>query len=150
MLPFVSSIVETVQLPLQSAATSLQAHCRDISVQAKADNEQVAPLLDLFFLAYMLLLSALRSDRSLAIHPHLSGASLLAAAALISRVDPTRLPPQALGRVLGNDATLSDLSTVLLRSPFAVTLVTETEMQRRDPHPAAMRLAATAKRILLC
>lgn len=149
MLPFVSSIVETVQLPLQSAATSLQAHCRDISVQAKADNEQVAPLLDLFFLAYMMLLSALRSDRSLAIHPHLSGASLLAAAALIARVDPTRLPPQALGRVVGNDAALSDLSTVLLRSPFAVTLVTETEMHRRDPHPA-MRLAATAKRILLC
>lgn len=143
--------METVQLPLQSAASSLQAQCRDISVQAKTDGEQPAPLLDLFFLAYMVLLSALRSDRSLAIHPHLSAASLLAAASLIARVEPTRQMPQALGRVLGNDAPHNELAGVLLRSQFAVALVTETEAAHRDPHhPAAMRLAATAKRILLC
>jgi len=62
MLPFVSSIVETVQLPLQSAASSLQSLCRDVNTQAKSDGEPHASLLDLFFLAYMILLAALRSD----------------------------------------------------------------------------------------
>ena len=147
MLPFVSSIVETIQLPLQSAASSLQMLCRELS-QAKAEGEQPAFFLDLFYLACMILLSALRSDRSLAIHQHLSAASLLAAASLIAQVEPSRPAPQALRQVIGNEAAVNELAVLLLRSQFSTTLLTEAT---KEQHPSApMRLAVTAKRILLC
>src|SRR4051812_534578 len=124
MLPFLGSIVETVQLPLQSSASSLQQLCRDISIAAK-EGEPPQGLMDLFFLACMLLLAALRSDRTLAINQHLSGAALLASATLITQIEPRRVPPAALRQVVGNQIGLNELATALLSAPFAHAVLAE-------------------------
>lgn len=150
MLPFVGSIVETVQLPLSSSASGLQQICRDISASAKAEGDQPQGLVDLFFLACMLLLAALRSDRALAINQHLSGAVLLVAATLIAQLEPLRAPPAALRQAVGNHNGLNELAATLLNSAFAHALLEEVAKETGEVGvQGALRLGAAAKRLIL-
>lgn len=149
MLPFVSSVVETVQLPLQSSASTLQQLCRDILTLSKTEGELALGLTDLFYLACMLLLAALRSDRGLAINNHVSGAAVLASYTLINQLEPHRPFPVALHQVIGTQQGVIDLASAMLQSPFCSAIVEEVSKDPPVEGQFALRLGGAAKRLLL-